>query len=158
VKFAGRLSEDCLVSTKVTQKYGCPRLLTGSIFFANLAYWNPLKHLYTLNINFMKRQLLLFTLIFSLLGGFSSFRGMAQAVELPFSDDFESYEDTDDFLTSSGWTIIDGDGDGRNWALLYDDVDGIKVMESESYGGGGALTPENYLVTPLLNLPVSDRG
>jgi hypothetical protein len=80
------------------------------------------------------------------------------ARQLPFADDFESYEDTDDFLANSGWQTIDGDGDGRNWALLYDDVDDIRVMESESYGGGGALTPENYLITPALAMPALAEG
>jgi hypothetical protein len=81
------------------------------------------------------------------------FNSFGQAKELPFNDDFESYADNAAFLANSGWTLVDGDGDGKNWYLHHDSTDDINVMASRSYEGG-ALTPENYLVTPKLNLPV----
>ena len=106
----------------------------------------------------MKKQLLTVTLIISVLAFFSSHRGMAQAVQLPFTEDFESYEDTEDFLENSGWTTIDADGDGNNWILHYDDFDDIRLMVSHSHLNNDALTPENFLVTPRLALPELKSG
>ena len=63
-----------------------------------------------------------------------------------------------------GWTTIDADGDGYNWVLttqmaVYgysnnnDGHYGTVGMTSGSYhGSAGALTPDNYLVTPKVNL------
>lgn len=105
----------------------------------------------------MKKQLLSISLLTAVFFCLSVFNVNGQAVDLPFSDDFESYSDTEGFLANSGWSTIDADGDGNNWYLHYDDFDDINVMASESYKGG-ALTPENYLITPLLNLPVLSEG
>lgn len=46
------------------------------------------------------------------------------------------------------WTLIDKDGDGYNWEYYKSHA------TSDSYRGGGvgALTPENYLVSPLINI------
>ena len=63
-----------------------------------------------------------------------------------------------------GWTTIDADGDGYNWVLTNqmaaygystpnDGHYGTVGMTSGSYhGSAGALTPDNYLVTPKVNL------
>ena len=63
-----------------------------------------------------------------------------------------------------GWTTIDADGDGYNWVLTNqmgaygytnnnDGHYGTVGMSSGSYHGSvGALTPDNYLVTPKVNL------
>ena len=63
-----------------------------------------------------------------------------------------------------GWTTIDADGDGYNWVLTTqtsaygysghnDGHYGTVGMTSGSYHGSvGALTPDNYLVTPKVNL------
>ena len=59
---------------------------------------------------------------------------------------------------AEGWTMIDADGDGHNW--LHFAVEGNKshsgigVMTSYSYDkeGGGALTPDNWLVSPEVAL------
>ncbi len=63
-----------------------------------------------------------------------------------------------------GWTTIDADGDGYNWVLTNqmaaygysgnnDGHYGTVGMTSGSYHGSvGALTPDNYLVTPKVNL------
>ena len=84
-------------------------------------------------------------------------QAMAQAVDLPFNEDFEAYADTEDFLANSGWTTIDHDGDGNNWFLHYDETDDINVMASRSWDGE-LLTPENFLITPQLNLPDLSEG
>ena len=44
-----------------------------------------------------------------------------------------------------GWTTIDNDGDGNNWYIAGG------TLASASYGNG-ALTPDNWLVTPQLDL------
>jgi len=46
------------------------------------------------------------------------------------------------------WTILDKDGDGYGWEYYKSHA------TSDSYRGGGvgALTPENYLVSPLINI------
>lgn len=46
------------------------------------------------------------------------------------------------------WTIIDKDGDGHNWNWY----DGAATSDSYISGGVGAVTPENYLVSPLIEI------
>lgn len=64
------------------------------------------------------------------------------------------------------WTTIDNDGDGNNWYIYYpsesgyDPIDGSgnprvfdqKCATSASYISTGALTPDNWLITPKLDL------
>ena len=59
-----------------------------------------------------------------------------------------------------GWSIYDADGDGNNWGLSYggydpngslSDNDNIRFV-SESYNSDGALSPDNWLLTPDLKL------
>jgi len=65
-----------------------------------------------------------------------------------FSDDFEDSDISD-------WNLIDADGDGINWvpvtmattAPLY------KGMRSASWVSAGALTPDNWAITPGIDLP-----
>lgn len=59
--------------------------------------------------------------------------------------------DSDPF--SRGWTEIDKDGDGYNWEF-YTNPNSIT---SDSYRGGGvgALTPENYLISPQITIPAT---
>ncbi len=57
----------------------------------------------------------------------------------------------------SGWTTIDNDGDGYNWHHYSNNVynyahSGTHLMGSASWQEGTALTPDNWLVTPLLQL------
>ena len=65
------------------------------------------------------------------------------------------FEDFDGGLPS-GWSTIDNDGDGYNWAAAnYDN--GTICVSSESFhnnvgGGGTALTPDNWLITPKVTL------
>lgn len=60
--------------------------------------------------------------------------------------------------TLGGWTSIDSDGDGNQWFTHintgsgnsdnYRTHSGDGVVYSESYGSAGALTPDNWLVSP----------
>ncbi len=55
--------------------------------------------------------------------------------------------------TLQGWTTIDADGDGYNWGLRGYGVDGTNAAYSQSYVKDvGALTPDNYLVSPKMVL------
>ena len=54
---------------------------------------------------------------------------------------------------AEGWTWEDHDGDGNNWAWMYDAgltvFEGLGMMNSQSYiNYVGALTPDNWLITP----------
>ena len=71
---------------------------------------------------------------------------------------FYDFEDN----TTQGWTTIDADGDGFDWQLgsilmagylIPSHGDGADCMSSQSYdGSAGALTPDNYLVSPQVQL------
>ena len=68
-----------------------------------------------------------------------------------FSDDFET--------GLSNWTTVDADGDGFNWASHintgsgnYTTHSGDGVAYSESYNGGTVLYPDNWLITPQVQL------
>lgn len=56
--------------------------------------------------------------------------------------------------TLQGWTNIDADGDGNKWKIKYDNVNhsghnsSSGLVISESWHETGALTPDNYLVSP----------
>lgn len=61
----------------------------------------------------------------------------------------------------TGWTLIDADGDNNNWIIMDnsetdnrpDLVAGGKMAASFSYDNdSGPLTPNNYLVSPVINL------
>jgi len=71
---------------------------------------------------------------------------------------FDSFEGSAD-----GWTLTDADGDGNNWGLLHaveyslqnvplEAKDGEYVLMSSSYSSSGALTPDNWLISPQLDL------
>ena len=52
------------------------------------------------------------------------------------------------------WLIYDVDGDGYNWGLAYPGLSGAEddvAFYSASYNGG-ALNPDNWLITPLIDL------
>ncbi len=67
------------------------------------------------------------------------------------------YFETEDEL--EGWSYIDADGDGSYWYWLDAESLGEPLAyEGEGYMGspswnGGALTPDNYLLTPMLEIP-----
>jgi hypothetical protein len=74
------------------------------------------------------------------------------ATNLPFFEDFEDEE------LNECWTLIDNDGDGKNWYILHNTAtttyvthSGEGIMTSASYQGA-VLTPDNWLITPAINL------
>ncbi|MBO7141333.1 MAG: choice-of-anchor J domain-containing protein [Prevotella sp.] len=71
-------------------------------------------------------------------------------------DDIDLPEYLFDFndLTMQGWTTIDADGDGNDWNISEGNGSGkTGCVISESYiNEVGALTPDNYLVSPKLKL------
>ncbi len=69
----------------------------------------------------------------------------AEQSEYALYADFEN-------ATLDGWRLIDADGDGVNWKLSTGTggivgVNGSNCIFSESWSSGGALTPDNYIVT-----------
>ncbi len=73
---------------------------------------------------------------------------------------FGWYFESDEEL--EGWSALDNDGDGYNWFWAYgeyaapDAYEGAGWMGSYSYYSGlskQALTPDNYLFTPAIELP-----
>ena len=55
---------------------------------------------------------------------------------------------------TADWTIFDADDDGNNWGLAYsDDSQNDVCFYSESWNNSsGALTPDNWLITPEVTL------
>lgn len=76
------------------------------------------------------------------------------AFSLPgFSQVFLVQEFFDDLVNlPATWTIIDKDGDGHNWRESNSGANGFAVSDSWMSGVIGALTPENYLVSPKISL------
>lgn len=77
------------------------------------------------------------------------------AENTPFYEDFEGD-------LSACWTNIDNDGDGYSWMSTLDFTGGnIPAFSgegayiSESYNDDGALTPENWLISPAINIPAT---
>ena len=61
----------------------------------------------------------------------------------------------------SGWIVVDADGDGYNWQLPgstgWNVHTGASCMTSASYINNlGALTPDNWLITPQLAVSAGD--
>lgn len=69
--------------------------------------------------------------------------------------DPEAYDDT---WLPENWMTIDNDGDGNNWYYVIDidqDLNYFTEMRSKSWDSDlGALTPDNWLVTPEMTLPL----
>ncbi|MCA1751489.1 MAG: choice-of-anchor J domain-containing protein, partial [Flavobacteriales bacterium] len=68
----------------------------------------------------------------------------------------EGAETFDDGVLPTCWTLIDADGDGVDWRFL-EGVEGFEnqwAIFSESYGleSEEVLTPDNYLISPLLEM------
>ena len=57
-----------------------------------------------------------------------------------------------------GWQFIDSDGDGNNWerTSLVSANSGTYMIGSASYSGG-ALSPDNWAVTPVIDLPDEEQ-
>ena len=70
---------------------------------------------------------------------------------------FEGFEGLTDQALPAGWTTIDADGDGYQWYSLCGES--LATMAYEGQGHvcsasylGAALTPDNYLITPQVEL------
>jgi hypothetical protein len=75
----------------------------------------------------------------------SGVSGFSQACLLKeFFDDPVSFNST--------WTTIDQDGDGHNWHVFTYDTIGFAVSDSWMAGFVGVLTPDNYMVSPQINM------
>lgn len=92
----------------------------------------------------MKKPFLFFAML--LLGA----AGLLRAQEtVLFSDDFESGN-------LNNWTLIDADGDGNNWSNIISNItdayahSGDHVTASFSWNANVAYTPDNYMVSPLV--------
>lgn len=72
-----------------------------------------------------------------------------------------------DFETTTGWTFLDGDGDGRNWSILngYDGlgaspntITGKCAYSAKDLslisGGTGTANPNNFMISPQFTVPV----
>lgn len=70
------------------------------------------------------------------------------------------------FSTTAGWTVLDGDGDGKNWSTLNTALDGYGTApntisgncrfseKSLTYlGGTGSANPNNFLISPQITIP-----
>ena len=55
---------------------------------------------------------------------------------------------------TEGWSLYDADGDGNNWGLAYssDDQDDVCFYSASYISGTGALSPDNWLITPEVAL------
>lgn len=74
---------------------------------------------------------------------------------------FEDFESKTDGTLPEGWTTIDADGDGYNWFTFTTsetDANGNPVLfgstcaTSASWVSSGALTPDNWLISPAVPL------
>ena len=74
-----------------------------------------------------------------------------------FLEGAESFESADGSLPAC-WQAVDADGDDQNWVILTNansnlGFDGANAIGSYSYtSAAGALTPDNYLITPQVAL------
>lgn len=75
------------------------------------------------------------------------------AVPLPFAENFNGSEDIPDIFT-----ILDEDGDGLSWYWGSRTGNGQARSQSYDSGTGNALTPNNYLITPELDLTAIPAG
>lgn len=83
---------------------------------------------------------------------------------VPVQDEAEYFfkEDFEDPTTLSGWSLFDADGDGHNWD--YDNGENLAAhsgtgkLYSKSYDNDeGALTPDNWVFTPGIQLAAADN-
>lgn len=78
------------------------------------------------------------------------------SIELWYKSNLRSYVFTFDEGSLDPWTTIDADGDGFDWAPSPEGVSGHNATPgvfSKSYdSNAGALTPDNYLVSPKMAL------
>lgn len=108
----------------------------NGIPWAPIGYWNSSTNYYSFGGHFDGNNHIIFPYI------------------LPDSNSIIFMEDFNNGFPST-WTTIDADGDGQNWNVREDVVghgDSANCMSSSSYGPG-ALTPNNWLITPEISIP-----
>lgn len=73
----------------------------------------------------------------------------------PYTMGFEAGEDI------TCWTFVDADGDGYNWTsdVQYEAYEGVGLISSASYMNeiSSALTPDNWMITPALEIPAGSN-
>ena len=65
-------------------------------------------------------------------------------------------EDFESDPIENGWTFVDMDDDGYNWEWWTEKMNfhsGSGLIASASYGDDGALTPDNWAVSPAVEVP-----
>ncbi len=76
------------------------------------------------------------------------------AVPVPFLEDFSSVEDI-----PPQFTVWDLDGDGHTWFYQPDEEEYGPIVRSASWDSqDGALTPDNWLITPLIDASAVGEG
>lgn len=90
-------------------------------------------------------------------GGSDSYEVRYRKSAEPFY--FEGFEGISDGKLPEGWTTVDADGDGKDWVLASSEGifichSGSDCAVSASYDAytSNALTPDNWLITPQLEL------
>lgn len=87
------------------------------------------------------------------------FCGLFMGLFAQLNESFEScYEDSNGVtVLPAGWMMVDNDEDGENWfTYSYSPHSGGKCIASASYSfSSGALTPDNWLITPAVAIPDS---
>jgi hypothetical protein len=72
--------------------------------------------------------------------------------QIVFSEDFSSWTPT----STPGWTLIDADGDGRNWlGMVLGGVNGTVAVSESFVNGFGPLTPDNYMISGEIDIPAN---
>lgn len=61
----------------------------------------------------------------------------------------ETFADGATIFPPKGWSLLDHDGDGNSWEF-YEYSNGTTTATSHSYKDPDALTPYNFLITPLI--------
>lgn len=66
---------------------------------------------------------------------------------------------TQDWETTTGWSVIDADGDGNNWGVFnpiaHGNLNGSwagSVTNEAVVGGTATLTPDNYIISPAITI------
>lgn len=73
-----------------------------------------------------------------------------------FEEKFDDF-DLEENFPPEGWLLIDNDGDEHNW--YWDEFEGEFYILSRSWSSGtGPLTPDNWIVTPAIDLTEITSG
>ena len=87
-------------------------------------------------------------------GDNKSFTTPCGAISLPYEESFE-----DPGFPPLCWSSVDNDGDGNDWFLGnsgYTAYDGTNVAVSASWINSNPLTPDNWLISPQLEIAADD--